>query len=219
MLIALLAYHYASDVPPTFVGKPVARLHSWGNTMKYLAILSVLAMLAAASPLAAQVMSVERNATVILTGAIDNVGSDTGNSPMLLTYTIRNTDAVNALNLVSTAPPPDRPVEVTSVSIKEGNIVYTLTQPAAASIPASGTTTFTINITPSGDGAFKLNVSIYSDDPASPYIVYIRGNTGTLKKKKDEDCSTSDSNRMGLLAILGVLSAGVVAVRFRKARA
>lgn len=193
---------------------------SWGNTMKYLAILSVLVMLAAASPVAAQVMSVERNATTILTGGIDNLGSDTGNGAMLLTYTIRNTDAANALNLVTTAPPPDRPVEVTNVSIKEGNIVYTLTQPAAASIPASGTTTFTINITPSGDGAFKLNLNIYSDDPASPYVVLIRGNTGTLKKeKKDDGCSTDESGKVGLLAILGALSAGVFALRFRKARA
>jgi hypothetical protein len=169
----------------------------------------VLLMTLIALPLAAQEIDVQRPAGIpIPSGSQDKVGSKTGLGTMTLTYTIVNTDA-NDLTLSGASP-------VTPTS--PNNLIFTLTQPGASVLGQNGSTTFQLDITPADDGAFALNLNIASDDAdEGTYVIRIRGNTGT-EEKEEEDCSTHEGTRPGILMLLAALGACGITLRFRGSR-
>lgn len=176
--------------------------------MKLVGLIAVVAVLCGS--LAAQEIDVQRPAgQPIPSGSQDNVGSKTGLGAMTLTYTIMNTD-VTPLDLIGATP-------VTATS--PNNIIFTLTQPASNQLQQNETTTFPIEITPAGDGAFAVNLTIANNDAdEGSYLIRIRGNTGT-EKKDDDDCSTSEGTRGSFLLALGAVCAVGVGLRLRRSRA
>lgn len=172
--------------------------------MRILNILSLVALFACVAPLAAQQIDVQRPAgTSFANGDTDQLGKKTGKGTFALTYTIENLDATT-LNLQGTFP-----VTVSGAS----NLNYQLVQPGAAALDQNQTTTFEIAVTPLDDGAYRLNLSIASDDPDDPsFLIRVRGDTGT-KKDDDDDCSTRESGGPGALMLLGALSVVVLGVR------
>lgn len=171
--------------------------------MRLLSVLCAITVLGLLSPLAAQQIDVQRPAgTSLANGATDQLGKKTGKGTFALTYTIENVDATT-LDLTGTFP-----VTVSGAA----NVNYQLVQPGAASLDQNQTTTFEISVSPLDDGAYRLNLSIASNDPDDPaFLIRVRGDTGT--KKEEDDCSTREGSTPGALMMLGALSALVLGVR------
>jgi hypothetical protein len=174
-------------------------------------VVKVIALvLALCAPLIAQEIDVQRPAGIPKpSGEIDNVGKKTGKDSFTLQYTIVNTDA-NDLNLAGIAP-------VTGSA--PNNLIFTINEPALSTLGQNESTTFTVDIDPVDDGAFALNLNIASDDAdENPYVIRVRGDTGSSDKDED-DCSTRDGGRAGLLVAAATISAVAVGLRLRRSRA
>lgn len=116
------------------------------------------------------VMSVERGGNIVASGftSHDNLGSvPSSGAPFV--YDIKNIGTTD-LTLTGT---PDA-VEVSNMV----NCNVLVTQPSPLVITPAGQVSFTLDVTPSGSApAIGFRVSIPSDDPASPYMFNVIGQT------------------------------------------
>ncbi|MBX3473764.1 MAG: hypothetical protein KF754_05230 [Planctomycetes bacterium] len=177
--------------------------------MKALLLLVTAALLAGG--LAAQTpdIQVQRAAINVNNGGTDRVGNSTGVDQFSVTYTIQNTGG-GTLTLTGGTP-------ITGSNAWAVN--YTINPPLTTTIGAGMSTTFVLDLDPNANGYFSMRVNIASDDPdENPYTFTVEGDTGT-KDKKDDDCSTGTGNGPGAVMLLGLLSALVVGLRLRTARA
>lgn len=166
-------------------------------------VLVALVCVTASSLVAQQEIDVQRNSVSIASGGISNVGNSTGKAMFTVTYTILNTGSSN--------------LTITSVTgSSPSNVIYLTNPPASGIVPAMSQTTFTVDLTPQGDGAFGMTLTIANDDAdEGTYTILIRGDTGT-KKKKDDKCSTGTETGPSWLMLGGTLSALVVSTRLRR---
>ncbi len=104
--------------------------------------------------------------SAITSGGTDNVGSMAIGSASTLSYTIANLGSASlTLNGFT-------PVTVSGFS----NCGASVTAQPSGSVAASGSTTFTLSVTPSGAGAFSFTVSISnSDSNENPYTFTVSG--------------------------------------------
>ena len=113
-------------------------------------------------------INVTRGAAPVAAGGTDNVGTISVGGPQALSYTISNLGTA-LLSLTGTSDP----VVVTpgtNVSI------VTVTSPPATSVPAQGSTQFSISVTIAAAGPFELTVSVENDDAdENPYTWTITG--------------------------------------------
>jgi len=166
-------------------------------------VLVALVCVTASSLAAQQEIDVQRNAVSIASGGVSNVGNSTGKAMFTVTYTILNTGTSN--------------LTITSVTgSSPSNVIYLTNPPASGIVPAMSQTTFTVDLTPQGDGAFGMTLTIVNDDAdEGTYTILIRGDTGT-KKKKDSKCSTSTDDGTNWMFVSGALSAILVSTRLRR---
>lgn len=115
------------------------------------------------------IMAIEYNASPIADGDNENVGGLTAGVATNLTFTIYNTGN-GALNLTGTplvAFPTQLAVNVSVVS-----------QPATPVAATSGSTTFTLAVTPVGSGNWLFEFAIANNDPyRNPYNIVIEGSS------------------------------------------
>lgn len=108
-------------------------------------------------------------ASSIASGGNDALGDIRTGVASQYTYTIENLGATNTLNLTGTP----------LVAINNAtNCTATVTTPPSAAITAGGTTTFTVDVTPTADGAFSYEISIANDDTTGsedPYLINVAG--------------------------------------------
>src|SRR5690606_21019484 len=108
-------------------------------------------------------------ASSIASGGNDALGDIRTGVASQYTYTIENLGATNTLNLTGTP----------LVAINNAtNCTATVTTPPSAAITAGGTTTFTVEVTPTADGALSYEISIAHDDTTGsedPYLITVAG--------------------------------------------
>lgn len=169
-------------------------------------LIAVLAIAFAGLLHAQPEIDVQRNAVSIADGGSINIGNKTGKGVQNLTFTILNTGTTD---LTLTGPTP-----VVCTSPKQ--LDYVLTQPASLVVPAAGSITFQLDIDPNGDGKYSVVVTINNDDTdEAVYNFTVRGDTGT-KKEEEDDCSTHDGGKPGMMALLGLFSVLALAARLRR---
>lgn len=166
-------------------------------------------------------IAVLRNGSTNITDNGTETQNNTGTALFTADYTIQNTGTA-ALNLTGGAG-----TEIVIGSMN--NCSVTVTGPGSTSIAASGSTTFTLNITPTAAGAFSFTVSIDNNDAdENPFNWTFNGNTassgggggggGGKKGGGGGGCSTSNGTPIWTI-LAGILGLLVVASRTRRARA
>lgn len=156
-------------------------------------------------PIPAPEIDVQRPAgTSIADGGGDNVGSTFSVGPQTpITWTIANTGTA-ALALTGATP-------VTTANTVNCTVV--VTQPAVASVPAAGSTTFQITITTLSAAAFSFDMDVASNDAdENPYDIAVSGTAIAGAAEIDvftlnAAITTPSTTSMGIIAqnqILGV---------------
>ena len=150
--------------------------------------------------------------TTRVSGATVNFGDDDSGVAILLTIRIINSGTTNLTLDTSSS---NRPCNCTNATRCD----WFVTQPTMTLLTPTSSVDFTLEIDPNEKGKWDVLLRIYSDDPnENPFTLRFKGSNGEAEEDED-DCSTSDSSGFSLLALLGVLSAAVVAVRLRASRA
>lgn len=172
-------------------------------------LIAVLAIAFAGLLHAQPEIDVQRNAVSIADGGSISIGNKTGKGVQNLTFTILNT---GSSDLTLTGPTP-------VVCTNPKQLDYVLTQPSSLVVAAAGSVSFTLDVDPNGDGKYSVVVTINSDDAdEGVYNFTVRGDTGT-KKEEDDDCSTNDGGKPGMLILLGLGSLLALAARLRRGAA
>ncbi len=123
-------------------------------------------------------IDVQRNSTSIPTGNADALGNRAVGAAFNLTYTVLNTGSA-ALNLTGT---PAINIPSLSVTNCTANVTATPTTPVAA----AGSTTFTIQCTPSAAGPFGFGIRIDNNDSnENPYNIIASGTGVTPAPEMD----------------------------------
>jgi hypothetical protein len=132
-------------------------------------------------------------------------------SAMILTIRIEN---IGSSNLTLDTSSASRPCNCSAAT----RVDWFITQPITTVLTPTAFVDFTLSVNPNDKGKWDVLLSIYSDDPdEAVYTIRFKGTNG--KEEKDEDCSTGEGSGLSLLMLLGVLSAGIVGIRLRVARA
>jgi MYXO-CTERM domain-containing protein len=154
-------------------------------------------------------------------GGVDSVGNTGISAPLVLTYSLSNTGGAT-LNLTG-AP-------LVNVANATNCTVQVTAPPAASLIPPAGSEAFTVEVTPSGGGAFAFSVSISNDDAdENPYgwvVVGTAGSTGGGNGGSggggdggdEESCSTASAPGSTHL-LLALAAAAAVLSRSRRREA
>jgi hypothetical protein len=88
-----------------------------------------------------------------------------------------------------------------------------------ATINAGASVDITVDINPDKNSDWSFRITFNSDSPGeTAFVIKLKGTEGE-PKKEEEDCSTNGGSGLSLLMLMGLLSAGLVAVRLRAARA
>lgn len=120
-----------------------------------------------------QDIQLSRGATVLQNNGTDVAGSSLAGSPVQLTYEIENVAVSGAPDLSLTGTPV---VQFTSVS----NCSVTLVAaPTLNPIPATQSTNFTVEVTPTAGGVFLFTLLVPSNDPDEPVHAIVVFGTGT----------------------------------------
>ena len=107
--------------------------------------------------------SIPDNSTYTLTSDFTNLGDSFVGSPLVRTYTIKNTGTAT--------------LTIGAVTIGGTNFSEFVVSPISASIAGGSQTTFTITFTPTGTGARTATISIVTNDTSeNPYNFSIEGN-------------------------------------------
>jgi hypothetical protein len=173
-----------------------------------------------ASATSAPEITVLKNGTINITDGGTDSQTGTGVALFSVNYTIRN-DGAATLNLTGGAG--------NEVSVSGSvNCLVGVTQPGSSSIAPSGTTTFSIQVTPTAAGTFSFVVTIANDDAnENPYNWTFNGNTasggggggaGGGGGGGGGGCSNAGSGQ-GWLALVGLLGLLTASTRLRKRRA
>ena len=109
------------------------------------------------------------------------------------------------------------PLNISGIAISnQVNNVASVLGTYSTQVAPNGTTTVTIEHSPSAGGYFSFDVSILSDDPDSPvFVVEIVGTTPDAVGggSKESKCSTGETPGVSWLMLLGVLATIVLVVR------
>ncbi|MBP9893410.1 MAG: hypothetical protein KBG84_16015, partial [Planctomycetes bacterium] len=114
------------------------------------------------------------------------------------TFTIRN-DGLSTLNIGAIT------------FSNQNNCTVTLSTAPATTLAPTATTTFTLEITPTAEGAFSFDMQIASDDAdENPYNVHIvgaatRASGGGNDNDNDESCTTGEGAGFAGLLLVGVM--------------
>lgn len=152
-------------------------------------------------------MNLLRSGMPIADGATDSI-SYTGTSPFNVTYTIAN-DGTTDLNL--TLP--------VTFSNQTNCTVSQLSPPSTPVTSGGGTTTFTLQVSPTSATGFSFDLSIINDDTdENPYNITFSGSTGPPTSSSsggggDSGCSSGETQGRDLLVWLGLLALAVAALR------
>ncbi len=156
-------------------------------------------------------MDVFRGLTPIADGGADSVGNPVFGAPLSLTYAVANT---------GTASLALSGVPAVSVSGLVNCTVNIVAAPPA-SVAASGSANFTVEITPTGAGAFSAVLSIANNDAnENPYDWTISGSgttgggSGSGGTGGDGGCSPGEDTSWSIL--VGVVAMLAVAMRRRR---
>ncbi|CAG0983804.1 hypothetical protein PLCT2_02067 [Planctomycetaceae bacterium] len=123
-------------------------------------------------------IDVQRNSTSIPTGNTDAVGNRATGAAFNLTYTILNTGSA-ALNLTGTPA-----INIPSISVT--NCTASVTATPTTPVAAAGSTTFTIQCTPSAAGPFGFGIRIDNNDSnENPYNIIVSGTGVTPAPEMD----------------------------------
>ncbi|MCA8936454.1 MAG: choice-of-anchor D domain-containing protein [Planctomycetes bacterium] len=149
-------------------------------------------------------------ATSIDSGTTDNLGNTLTGATDQYTYTIENLGTTNPLNLTG----------ATVVAINnETNCSATVTTGPSTSIAAQGTTTFVVDVTSSGGGAYSFEISIANDDTTGgedPYIINVAGFAGSTQEIEILSPTTSSISSGDTLTVyaaqVGVSSTGTFTI-------
>ncbi|MCA8944629.1 MAG: choice-of-anchor D domain-containing protein, partial [Planctomycetes bacterium] len=109
------------------------------------------------------------------------------------------------------------PLNISGITISnEVNSVANVLGTYSTQVAPHGTTSVTIEHSPSAGGYFSFDVSIQSDDPDSPvFVVEVVGTTPDAVGggSKESKCSTGETPGVSWLMLLGVLATIVLAFR------
>lgn len=112
------------------------------------------------------------------------------------------------------------PLNISGITISnEVNNVASVLGTYSTQVAPNGTTTVTIEHSPSAGGYFSFHVNIQSDDPDSPvFLIEVVGTTPDAVGggSKESKCSTGETPGVSWLMLLGVLATIVLAFRTLK---
>lgn len=154
-----------------------------------------------ANSTAAPEIDVQRPAgSAITSGGTDNVGSMAIGSASTLSYTIANLGSAS-LTLNGATP-----VTLSGFS----NCAASVTAQPAGSVAASGSTTFTLSITPAAAGSFSFSVSISNNDSnENPYTFTVSGSGIVNGPEIDVQRPVGSSKASGATDSVGSVAFGV----------
>lgn len=149
--------------------------------------------------------------TAIPDGGADNLGSVSTGQLTSVVYTITNLGTSN--------------LTITGVSTSgDVNCTSSVTVNPAATVAPSTSTTFTVGVTPTADGAFSFNITIASDDAdENPYDIAVSGTAsvggvsgGGGGGGGGGGCAAGESS-LPLFALLAMALVSLAAIRRRRA--
>ncbi|MCC7510700.1 MAG: hypothetical protein IT464_15155 [Planctomycetes bacterium] len=162
-------------------------------------------------------IAVLRDGTTGITDGGTETQNGTGTAMFVANYTINNSGTA-PLNLTGGAG-----TEIVIGALN--NCTVTPNSPVSSTIAASGSTTFSLNITPTAAGTFSFTISIDNNDSdENPFNWTFNGNTagggggGGGGGGDDGGCST-DSGNSSWLVLFAALAGLGFALRLRKSRA
>jgi hypothetical protein len=168
-------------------------------------LLILLCACLAGSVFAQPEIDVLRGGVSIPDGGSDDV-SNTGFSPFNLTYTIANT---GSSNLALTSMP-----EV--VISNESNCSVSMLAAPSTPVASAGSTTFTLQVSPTSATGFSFDISIPNDDTdENPYDFTFNGNTTSSNSSSggggsNGGCSSNEAPGPELLCWLVLLSSALL---------
>lgn len=148
----------------SFAIQPDSRIFATGNFTQYNAQVRYRAMrLEPSGSLEGPMPRVERG-VVIGNGSTDVVAGTTGGMATVLVYTLRNTGSLT--------------LSVYNASLQKSvNCVTSVTSQPATSVPAGGTTTFSVEVTPTLGDFWSCTLTIQTNASPVIYAVFIQGNS------------------------------------------
>jgi hypothetical protein len=187
-------------------------MHHGDESMNPIKLLALAVVLLCGSALAAQAnIDIQYPVgTSLTTGTTINYGDTDNGDAILLTIRIMNSGSSN-LTMGTT------PVNGSGYSNVQVNITNT---PLPNAVIAAGNfQDITVDIDPDKNSDWKFSITFSSDSPGeTTFVVKLKGTEGK-PKDEEEDCTTNQGSSPSWLALMGVLSAAVLAVRLRRARA
>ena len=164
-------------------------------------VLFLLCVCLAGAALAQPEMDLLRNSVSIADGGTDDI-SNPGYAPFNLTYTIAN-DGTSVLNLTS--------MPEVAISNETNCSVTVLSAPSVSIASGGGTTTFTLQVSPTSATGFSFDLSIDNNDTdENPYNITFNGGPSTSSGSGGGGgkggCSTDDSQGLHLLCWLVLLA-------------
>lgn len=147
--------------------------------------------------------------TSLTSGGTINYGkTDNGEAIQLI---IRIMNAGNATLTMGAVPVQGGGYQSVQVNI-------TGTPLPGATINAGAFVDITVDINPDKNSDWKFNITFNSDSPGEgAFLVRLKGTEGKPEKDED-DCSTNQGSGVSMLALMGILSASILAVRLRRAQ-
>ncbi|MCA8910134.1 MAG: choice-of-anchor D domain-containing protein [Planctomycetes bacterium] len=151
----------------------------------------------------------------IVDGGGRNVGALTTATATRLNFIVQNQGASSLILIGTPTVAVNNPVQCTAV---------VLVGVGSTTVSPGGSTTFSVDVTPTAAGLFSFEMSIPNNDPLrNPYTVTISGNATAAptsnggSKDSQGECSTSSGSGLGMQAIVLACLAALLARRRRRA--